>query len=52
MGFALQSILSLASPISWHAVSPIPVISNLQNVVTASAAASRQFYRLTSITNH
>jgi hypothetical protein len=51
MGFALQSTLNLVSP-SWHAVVPTPVISNLQNVVTASAAAPRQFYRLTSVTNH
>ena len=52
MGFALQATLNVAPPISWHAVSPTPVISNLQNIVTATAAAPRQFYRLTSVTNH
>ena len=53
MGFTLQSTLNLGSPLSWHAVSPTPVISNLQNVVTTPTAGSRQFYRLfNSVTNH
>ena len=53
MGFTLQSTLNLGSPLSWHAVSPTPVISSLQNVVTTPTAGSRQFYRLfNSVTNH
>jgi hypothetical protein len=53
MGFALQSTLNLGSAANWHAVSPAPVISNLQNVVTATSGGLRQFYRLSiTVTNH
>ena len=53
MGFTLQSTLNLGSAANWHAVSPAPVISNLQNVVTATSGGLRQFYRLSiTVTNH
>ena len=46
MGFTLKSSLNLGSTANWQPVSPTPVISNLQNVVTTPIAGTRQFYRL------
>ncbi len=47
MGFTLQSSPNLGPSASWQAVSPAPVINNLQNVVTNPVTSPpRQFYRL------
>lgn len=45
-GFQLQETLSLASPISWDAVTQTPVLVNGEYTVTVPATASATFYRL------
>lgn len=45
-GFTLQSTANLESPVSWTAVTNVPVVRNSQNRVTLSAPVSAQFFRL------
>jgi hypothetical protein len=52
MGFTLQSSPGLGVSANWQSVTPSPIVSNLQNVVTAPVSG-KQFYRLyMSLTNH
>jgi hypothetical protein len=45
MGFKLQSITNLASPV-WGTNLPTPVVVNGQNTATNSISSTQQFYRL------
>ena len=45
-GFTLQSTTNLVSPALWAPVSPAPVVTNGQNVVTNLISGTQQFYRL------
>jgi len=45
-GFGLQAATNLVPPVSWNAVSPVPVIVNGQNAVTNAITGAVGFYRL------